>query len=108
MNLTRIVKHLVAPQWVVRRAFPPPALARQRANRTLASIGWEDLRLRPEESAAIVARRRPGLSPEAVEALYARTQGWAAGLMLMLEQSSAPASLAHPIDHFVMDSLLNE
>jgi len=61
-------------------------------------VGWEDLRLRREESAAIVARRRPGLPPDAVEALYARTQGWAAGLMLMLEQPSPPASIAQPFD----------
>ncbi|HZM37115.1 MAG TPA: BTAD domain-containing putative transcriptional regulator [Burkholderiales bacterium] len=94
------------------RTDPPPALARQRANRTLASLGWEDLRLRREESAAIVAQRRPGLSPEAVETLYARTQGWAAGLMLMLEQSNPPASLAQPVDlstrRLVFDYLAGE
>ena len=70
------------------RTDPPPVLARLRANRTLSVVGWEELQLRREESAAIVARRRPNLPAEAVEALYARTQGWAAGLVLMLEQSS--------------------
>jgi ATP/maltotriose-dependent transcriptional regulator MalT len=69
------------------RTDPPPVLARLRANRTLSLVGWEELRLRREESAAIVAKRRPNLPAEAVEALYARTQGWAAGLVLMLEQS---------------------
>jgi LuxR family transcriptional regulator, maltose regulon positive regulatory protein len=76
------------------RTDPPPALARLRANRLLALAGWEDLRLRRDESAAIVARRRPSLGAEAVEALYARTEGWAAGLMLMLEQASVPESIA--------------
>lgn len=28
MDVPRIFRHLVAPQWVVRRAFPPPVLAR--------------------------------------------------------------------------------
>ena len=70
------------------RTDPPPVLARLRANRSLSLVGWEELRLQREESAAIVARRRPNLPDEAVEALYARTQGWAAGLVLMLEQSS--------------------
>lgn len=28
MDVSRIFRHLVAPQWVVRRAFPPPVLAR--------------------------------------------------------------------------------
>ena len=64
------------------RTDPPPVLARLRANRTLSLVGWEELQLRREESAAIVARRRPGLPAEAVEALYARTQGWAAGLVV--------------------------
>ncbi|MGQ0544064.1 MAG: hypothetical protein ACT4P3_01860, partial [Betaproteobacteria bacterium] len=80
------------------RTDPPPALARLRANRSLSLIGWEELRLRPEESAAIVARRRPNLPAEAVEALYARTQGWAAGLVLMLEQSSVSGSIAQAAD----------
>jgi len=69
------------------RTDPPPVLARLRANRTLSLVGWEELQLRREESAAIVAKRRPSLPAEAVEALYDRTQGWAAGLVLMLEQS---------------------
>jgi len=31
VDLVRITKHLVAPHWVVRRAFPPPVLARVEA-----------------------------------------------------------------------------
>ena len=80
------------------RTDPPPTLARLRANRTLSLVGWDDLRLQREESAAIVARRRPNLPAEAVEALYARTQGWAAGLVLMLEQSSVSGSIAQAPD----------
>ena len=80
------------------RGDPPPGLARLRANRSLALVGWEELRLRPEESAAIVAQRRPGLPAEAVEALYARTQGWAAGLVLMLEQTNLSGSMARTPD----------
>jgi len=81
---------------VVSRGDPPPSLARLRANQALSLIGWEDLRLTREESASIVARRRPGLAPEAIEALYARTQGWAAGLVLMLEQAKMSGSIAEP------------
>ena len=80
------------------RTDPPPALARLRANRSLSLVGWEELRLQPEESAAIAAQRRPNLPAEAVEALYARTQGWAAGLVLMLEQSNLSGSIARPPD----------
>lgn len=94
------------------RTDPPPALARLRANRALSLVGWEELRLRPEESAAIVARRRPNLAAEAVEALYARTQGWAAGLVLMLEQSRVSGSIGEAPDlstrQLVFDYLAGE
>src|SRR5687768_3147731 len=71
---------------VVSRGDPPPTLARLRANQTLSLIGWDELRLTRDEAGAIAAKRRPGFTAEAVDALYARTQGWAAGLVLMLEQ----------------------
>src|SRR5687768_10002896 len=71
---------------VVSRGDPPAALARLRANQTLAVIGWDELRLTREETAAIAAKRRPDFSAEAIDTLYARTHGWAAGLVLMLEQ----------------------
>ncbi|MGQ0751123.1 MAG: TPM domain-containing protein [Betaproteobacteria bacterium] len=38
MNFRRILKHLVAPQWVVRRAFPPPVLARIESTITASEI----------------------------------------------------------------------
>lgn len=71
----------------ISRGDPPPALARLRANRALALIGWDELRLTREETREIVAQRHPGLSDAELEELYARTEGWAAGLVLMLEQS---------------------
>ena len=76
---------------IVSRGDPPPALARLRANRTLQALGWEDLRLTREETAEIAARRRPGLDAAALEELYGKTQGWAAGLVLLLEQAKLGA-----------------
>ena len=81
---------------VVSRGDPPPALARLRANRALHVLGWEELRLTAEETRELVLSRRPELAPEAVDALYARTQGWAAGLVLMLEQSKVSGRIAEP------------
>lgn len=82
---------------LVSRGDPPASLARLRANRTLSLVGWEELRLTREETASIASRRRPGLPAESLNALYARTQGWAAGLVLMLEHAKA-GSLAEPPD----------
>ena len=79
---------------LVSRGDPPASLARLRANRTLATIGWEDLRLTREETASIVIQRRRDLPPPAIEDVYAKTQGWAAGVVLMLEQAKTLASIA--------------
>jgi len=93
---------------IVSRGDPPAALTRLRANQALAVIGWEELRLTREEAGAIAAKRRPGFTAHAVDALYARTQGWAAGLVLMLEQgkiSDPPGSSSRQL---VFDYLAGE
>jgi len=93
---------------IVSRGDPPATLTRLRANQALSVIGWEELCLTREEAGAIAARRRPGFSAEAVDALYARTQGWAAGLVLMLEQgkiSDPPGSSSRQL---VFDYLAGE
>ena len=71
---------------VLSRGDPPPELVRLRANRAIASIGWDALRLTREESDAIAQHRRRRLEPALLGRLYEKTQGWAAGLVLMLEQ----------------------
>jgi ATP/maltotriose-dependent transcriptional regulator MalT len=93
---------------IVSRGDPPATLARLRASQALSLIGWEELRLTREETGAIAARRRPGFTAEAVDALYVRTQGWAAGLVLMLEQgkiSDPPGSSSRQL---VFDYLAGE
>ena len=81
---------------VASRGDPPASLARLRANRALSLLGWDELRLTREETASLVARRRPELGAAAVDLLYAGTQGWAAGLVLMLEQDKIGGSIAEP------------
>jgi DNA-binding SARP family transcriptional activator len=81
---------------VISRGDPPASLARLRANRALRLLGWEELRLSAEETRELVARRRPQLESETVDALYARTEGWAAGLVLMLEQAKVSGRMANP------------
>jgi LuxR family transcriptional regulator, maltose regulon positive regulatory protein len=93
---------------IVSRGDPPPALARLRANQTLSVIGWDALRLTREETGAIAARRRPGFTAEAVDELYARTQGWAAGLVLMLEQGKISQPPGSASQQLVFDYLAGE
>ena len=97
---------------VVSRADPSPELARLRANRALGVLGWDELRLTREETDSIVAQRQAGLARESLAALYDRTQGWAAGLVLMLEQAKVSGALAEPPDtatsQLVFDYLAGE
>jgi len=65
------------------RADPPLPLARLRARGQLAELRAADLRFTPEEATALLGETAgPGLPGEAVAALVARTEGWAAGLQL--------------------------
>ncbi|HEV3292883.1 MAG TPA: LuxR C-terminal-related transcriptional regulator, partial [Streptosporangiaceae bacterium] len=65
------------------RSDPPLPLARLRARGQLAELRADDLRFTAEEAAALL-RESAGsaISGAAVEALVARTEGWAAGLQL--------------------------
>ncbi len=83
---------------IVSRTDPPVTLARLRANRQLAHIGWEELRLTRAETDGIALQHRAELAPEALESLYARTEGWAAGLMLLLQQARMGVPLADAPD----------
>ena len=73
--------------FIISRSDPPPALVRLRANRALGVVGWRELRLTRAESDAMVKQRGRDLPERALAQLYERTQGWAAGLVLMLDQA---------------------
>ena len=79
---------------VVSRTEPPEQLARLRANSLLHVIAPDTLRLTVEEIKGIAQSRGTAqLSDEDIRQLADRTQGWTAGLVLMLE--SEETSLLH-------------
>ena len=96
---------------VISRSDPPPSMARLRANRALDLVGWRDLRLTRDETAAIAAQRNLKFESDQLTELNEKTEGWAAGLILMLEQTDAgswlaPADLSTP--QLVFDYLAGE
>ena len=97
---------------VVSRNDPPSTLARLRANRQLAHIGWDELRLTRAETASVAAQRRPELAGDALAGLYDKTQGWAAGLVLLLQQARMGVPIADAPDfatrQLVFDYLAGE
>ena len=70
----------------ITRRDPPECYARLRANENLAFFGWEDLKLDLKEAAAIANSR--GVADAArIRTILARADGWAAGVILMLESA---------------------
>ena len=72
----------------ISRSDPPPTLARLRANEIMATIGWNELRLTEEEAKGIIMQR--GVETQFSDQyplLLDKTQGWVAGLILLLEQA---------------------
>ena len=70
---------------VASRSAPPPEYARLIAAGTLAPLDWEELRLTREEIEAVASHKRR-VGGEELDALCAQCDGWAAGLVLLLEQ----------------------
>ncbi len=78
---------------VISRGEPPPDMVRLRANRALLLLGWQDLRLSRSESDAMVSLWERPLPEADLAELYDKTEGWAAGLVLLLEHSLASGSI---------------
>jgi ATP/maltotriose-dependent transcriptional regulator MalT/DNA-binding SARP family transcriptional activator len=71
--------------FAISRRDPPACYARLIANENASLIEWEELRLSRQEAHAISAKRAT-LTEQEFETLYRASDGWAAGLALMLER----------------------
>jgi len=78
--------------FIISRLSPPTGFARLRARGRLTLIGWAELRLTLDEARGVAALRDPGISATDVERLHARTHGWAAGFILLLQDREARTS----------------
>lgn len=82
---------------LVSRAEPPDALARHVLNRTLATLAWDEIRLDRDEALSMATQL--GTTDAAlVERLRLQSDGWAAGLVLMLQEASKGID-ASPLPH---------
>lgn len=73
--------------FLVSRHPPPDRYARLAANRSMALVDWDALKLTAAEAGAIVAGGSAPLDEAATASLHARSGGWAAGLVLLAEQT---------------------
>ena len=74
---------------LISRSRPYADLARPLANRSIAVVDGEDLRLTVDEARRLTADL-PDVAAEWLPALLAQVQGWAAGLVLLTEQTRQP------------------
>jgi LuxR family transcriptional regulator, maltose regulon positive regulatory protein len=71
---------------ILSRSEPPPAYARLRAAGEMSLLGWEDIRLTVDESNAIaMLKTGTDLPGKTLSRLYQTTNGWVAGLVLLME-----------------------
>ena len=69
----------------ISRVDPPRSFAQLAARGALVAVGWDQLQLTLDEVCAIAAKR--GVSDDWIlQALHRQSQGWAAGITLMLER----------------------
>lgn len=69
----------------VSRRDPPDSYARLIANENVAFVDWDDLKLSWEEARKIISTRLHEIEETEVRRLFEESEGWAAGLTLMLD-----------------------
>jgi ATP/maltotriose-dependent transcriptional regulator MalT len=94
---------------VISRGEPPAAMARLIANDKIDLLQYNDIRFTFDESRELAHGRIPKLDDECINAMHEKTDGWAAGIILMLEsagldrtrtESAAPFAYERVFDYF--------
>jgi ATP/maltotriose-dependent transcriptional regulator MalT/DNA-binding SARP family transcriptional activator len=94
--------------FVLSRSDPPAAFARLQANDLLEHIGWDRLKLTAEESDRLISLRKgAGWSRSLQKQLYTVSEGWVAGLLLLLEASTTQDIANLPQREFVPQVLFD-
>ncbi len=91
---------------VLSRTEPPPEYARHLANSLMAQLGWDDLRLTFDETRLIATARQP-VDAELLHTLHQQSDGWAAGLVLMLERLKQTGAVNHAAQPDRLETVFN-
>ncbi|MGH8656571.1 MAG: AAA family ATPase [Gammaproteobacteria bacterium] len=91
---------------VLSRSEPPPEYARHLANSLIAQIAWEDLRLTMNKTRLIATARQP-INAELLQTLHEQSDGWAAGLVLMLERLKQTGAVNHVAQLEALETVFN-
>lgn len=74
---------------VISREAPPSSFARSVSRERIAQLEWQDLRLTEQETAGIInlRRKKSSFTQATISRLYQDTQGWVAGLILLVQKT---------------------
>lgn len=93
---------------VISRAEPPPHFARLRANNKMSFIGWDEIRFTPPEAKEIIKKHATlKLKENDLMQLYSETDGWIAGLILLLERMKTGSDSPSPIKKIPRDNIFD-
>jgi LuxR family maltose regulon positive regulatory protein len=95
---------------IISRTDLPPLLARSRANSVLATIQWQDLKFSEQECFGVAelqmtSSRKP--TRQVMRQLCEKSHGWAAGLILLLEQVNAANPLLKDLDEYEHEGIFD-
>lgn len=93
---------------IISRGEPPQVFERMRTNRLMSVISWDDLRLSYDELKGIVLRKGlKNISNDEVQWLHARTEGWLAGLLLLMEKPDTERVPIHFLENHSHEAVFN-
>jgi DNA-binding SARP family transcriptional activator len=110
-GLSRLPRNFTT--FLISRNGPPPAFARWLANREMAVLGWEELRLTAEESADLLRLATGAPSTEDdLHQLHRIADGWIAGLLLLAQwakhEKVEPKALQRTTPEYLLDYFATE
>ncbi|MBS3810093.1 MAG: hypothetical protein KGY38_08070, partial [Desulfobacterales bacterium] len=94
--------------FIVSRMQPPPVLARSMASDLLHTIGWPVLRLQPQETKDLVRLlSQDTLSESVISSLHGKTDGWIAGIILLLKRAETESVNAEAFTQFTAQEVFD-
>lgn len=92
---------------VISRGDPPPAWARLHANDKISALESSDVCFTFEESRELINSRVSKRDNNYIKAVYEKTEGWAAGIILMIESAGLKGTGAGAAADFAYDKVFD-
>ena len=90
----------------ISRAEPPSTFARYASTGRLATLEWAELRLTLDETRQIAAVKQP-IAERTLLRLFEQSEGWAAGVTLMLERIARTGDVPEGIEAETREAVFN-